>query len=152
MEMMSNKALMIAVGLIITMIITSAVLFTINQITVVYKQVYETDTHIQGNFDEFDAFDSAKKTNLDFLNAIKKYRDSDSVYVVNNYNDDYFSVTETDAENTACAFKLNDDWVINDIDIDDDILNNPKEVYTKIRRLSNGKVIIIFIGYLGEYF
>ena len=49
---MSNKALIIAVSLLVTMTIASAVLLIINQVTGVYRTVYETDTLIQSNFDE----------------------------------------------------------------------------------------------------
>ena len=51
---MSNKALIIAVSLIVTMAIASSVLLIINQVVTVYGQVYETDTSIQSGFDEFD--------------------------------------------------------------------------------------------------
>lgn len=81
MDYMSNKALVIAVSLLVTMGIASAVLYTINQVMGIYKDVYETDTLIQSNFDEFDAYDGAVKTELDLLNVAKKYKDSDTVYV-----------------------------------------------------------------------
>lgn len=88
MDYMSNKALVIAVSLLITMGIASAVLYTINQVMGVYKTVYETDTLIQSNFDEFDAYDGAEKTKLDLLNVAKKYRDSDTVYVTDKNQSD----------------------------------------------------------------
>lgn len=78
---MSNKALIIAVSLLITMGIASAVLYTTNQVMGIYKTVYETDTLIQSNFDEFDAYDGAVKTKLDLLNTLKKYKDSDNIYI-----------------------------------------------------------------------
>ena len=74
MDYMSNKALVIAVSLLVTMGIASAVLYTINQVMGIYKDVYETDTLIQSNFDEFDAYDGAVKTELDLLNVAKKYK------------------------------------------------------------------------------
>jgi len=78
---MSNKALIIAVSLLVTMAITSAVLIIVNQVTGVYKQVYETDTLIQSAFDEFDQYNNTVKTQLDLLNTAKKYKDNQNVYV-----------------------------------------------------------------------
>lgn len=71
MDYMSNKALIIAVSLIVTMTVASAVLLIINQVTTIYGQVYETDTSIQNTFDEFDSYDNTEKTLLEFLNTIK---------------------------------------------------------------------------------
>lgn len=88
MEYMSNKALIIAVSLFVTMAIASAVLLIVNQVMSVYKEVYETDTLIQSSFDEFDAYDSTVKTKLDLLNVAKKYIDSDIVYVTTKKKDD----------------------------------------------------------------
>ena len=82
MEEMSNKALIIAVSLIVTMTIASGVLYTINQVRQLYKQIYETNTSIQSSFDEFSAYDGGEKTYLDFENAVKKYRNSDTVFVI----------------------------------------------------------------------
>lgn len=81
MDYMSNKALVIAVSLIVTMMIASAVLYSVNQIINIYKQVYETDTSIKSAVDEFDEYDGTVKTKLDLLNTAKKYIDNGSVIV-----------------------------------------------------------------------
>lgn len=81
MDYMSNKALIIAVSLIVTMTVASAVLLIINQVTTIYGQVYETDTSIQNTFDEFDSYDNTEKTLLEFLNTIKKYRNNSNVTI-----------------------------------------------------------------------
>lgn len=82
MDYMSNKALIIAVSLIVTMAIASSVLLIINQVVTVYGQVYETDTSIQSGFDEFDSYDNTQKTALDVLNTVKKYKNNSLVSVV----------------------------------------------------------------------
>ncbi len=97
MDYMSNKALIIAVSLIVTMIVASAVLLIINQVTTIYGQVYETDTSIQNTFDEFDSYDNTEKTLLEFLNTIKKYRNNSNVTI--RYNSiDFTTVEEKDKE------------------------------------------------------
>mgnify|MGYP000859294055 FL=1 len=97
MDYMSNKALIIAVSLIVTMTVASAVLLIINQVTTIYGQVYETDTSIQNTFDEFDSYDNTEKTLLEFLNTVKKYRNNSNVTI--RYNSfDYTTVEEKDKE------------------------------------------------------
>ena len=97
MDYMSNKALIIAVSLIVTMAVASAVLLIINQVTTIYGQVYETDTSIQNTFDEFDSYDNTEKTLLEFLNTVKKYRNNSNVTI--RYNSiDYTTVEEKDKE------------------------------------------------------
>lgn len=97
MDYMSNKALIIAVSLIVTMTVASAVLLIINQVTTIYGQVYETDTSIQNTFDEFDSYDNTEKTLLEFLNTLKKYRNNSNVTI--RYNSiDFTTVEEKDKE------------------------------------------------------
>lgn len=97
MDYMSNKALIIAVSLIVTMAVASAVLLIINQVTTIYGQVYETDTSIQNTFDEFDSYDNTEKTLLEFLNTVKKYRNNSNVTI--RYNSiDHTTVEEKDKE------------------------------------------------------
>lgn len=89
MDYMSNKALIIAVSLIVTMAIASSVLLIINQVVTVYGQVYETDTSIQSGFDEFDSYDNTQKTALDVLNTVKKYKNNSLVSVVDGNGSPY---------------------------------------------------------------
>lgn len=81
MDLAANKALTIATAVFITIIITSAVLFSISQMQNIYEQVYETDTNIQNRFTEYDSFDNTTKTGIDVKNTAKKYRNSNLVEV-----------------------------------------------------------------------
>lgn len=82
MDTASNRALTIAVAVLVTIVITSGVLFSISQMQNVYKQVYETDVNIQNRFSEYEAYDNTIKTGLDIINAAKKYRDSNLVKII----------------------------------------------------------------------
>lgn len=82
MDTASNRALTIAVAVLVTIVITSGVLFSISQMQDIYKQVYETDVNIQNRFSEYEAYDNTIKTGLDVMNAAKKYRDSNLVKVI----------------------------------------------------------------------
>lgn len=82
MDEISNKALLIATGLFVTLIITSSVLFIIDQIKNIYSQVYETNISLQDRFNEFEEYDNTTKTGIDVLNTVKKYRDVNNVDIV----------------------------------------------------------------------
>lgn len=75
MENSTNKAIVIAVGIFVTVAITSGILFSINEMKNIYSQVYETDTSITSRFSEFDAFDGTIVTGVDVINAKNKYGD-----------------------------------------------------------------------------
>lgn len=78
---MSNKAIVIAVSLLITIAISSAVLLIINQVKGIYTSVYETDTSIRNGVDEFDIYNSTVKNSLDLVNTVKKYKDRNDVTI-----------------------------------------------------------------------
>ncbi len=75
MDFISNKAITIGVGLLVTIAIVSGVIFSITQVINIYSKVYNTDTSIRGKFDEFDKFDGGEFTSVDVYNTIKKYYD-----------------------------------------------------------------------------
>ena len=79
MDFMANKALMIGVGIFVTLAITSGVLMVINNIQLIYGQVYNTDTSITSQFSEFDKFDNGEFTGLEISNYMKKYKDNNLV-------------------------------------------------------------------------
>ena len=55
MDSSANKALTIGVALFVTIIVTSGVFLTLNQMKDVYSEVYETDISIQSRFGEYEA-------------------------------------------------------------------------------------------------
>lgn len=81
MDLMSNKAIVIAVGIFVTLIIASGVLMVMDGIRVVYKDVYSTNISLSSQFNEFDSYDNSKKTKVELLNTAKKYRDNNAVVV-----------------------------------------------------------------------
>lgn len=97
MDAITNKALMIGVGIFVTIMITSGVFLVIDQMSDIYKQVYETDTSIQSMFGEFDMYNGTYKTGIDLLNAAKKYKSNNSVRVV--YNNTIFNEGEESVNN-----------------------------------------------------
>jgi hypothetical protein len=161
MEQMSNKALIIAVSLIVTMTIASSILYTINQVKQLYKQVYETNTSIQSSFDEFSAYDGGVKTYLDFENTIRKYCTSDYVFVIYGVTKDripYIVNTEGEIEEFVRSQRLkNVEFVKNNslfkevngsIKLKDGINEENPQIKVKyntyVERLDDGRVIIFF--------
>lgn len=86
MDTMSNKAIYIAVGLLVTMIITTGIIFTVTQIKDIYKQVNETDITLLKGFDEYDKYSNTICSGIDVLNAANKYIGSPLVSVKMNGN------------------------------------------------------------------
>ncbi len=84
MDYISNRAIMIGVGIFVTIAITSSIFVIIGQMQDVYKNVYETDISIQDRFNEFDMYNNTTKTGVDLLNASRKYKDDPLVKI--NYN------------------------------------------------------------------
>lgn len=100
MEVLSQKALVIAVGIAISLTITSSILFTLNQITLIYQDVYTTDVSIKNQFSEFAMYQGTEMLGIDMYNTAKKYKDNPMVNVtsglfnasniknwINNYSD-----------------------------------------------------------------
>lgn len=155
MDYISNKALIIAVSLLITMGIASAVLYTINQVTGIYKTVYETDTLIQSNFDEFDAYDDVEKTKLDLLNTAKKYKDSSTVYVTTKKQSDVNLANVNEVKNdrinqTVNITSLNNELGVtenfNDANLSVDVEEASKKYKTYVKKLDN----IVVIGFIAQ--
>ncbi len=155
MDYISNKALIIAVSLLITMGIASAVLYTINQVTGIYKTVYETDTLIQSNFDEFDAYDDVEKTKLDLLNTAKKYKDSSTVYITTKKQSDVNLANVNEVKNdrinqTVNITSLNNQLGVtenfNDANLSVDVEEASKKYKTYVKKLDN----IVVIGFIAQ--
>ena len=115
MENSTSKAIMIGVGIFVTVAITSGILFSINQMKDIYSKVYETDTSMTSRFSEYDAFDGTTVTGVDVINAISKYKDLVSVVnttipVRTEYlNDKKFE----EAMNKFYTYKFSSELVIN---------------------------------------
>lgn len=84
MDFLSAKALTIAVGIAVSLTITSAILFTLSQITEIYQGVYNTDVSIKKQFSEFAMYEGTTMTGLEMYNAANRYKNSNSVNVRNN--------------------------------------------------------------------
>lgn len=102
MDEISNKALLIGVGLFVTIIITSGVLYTLGEMKEIYSQVYETNISLQDMFSEYDEYDNTLKTGIDILNTAKKYKDNNLVQIfINNQSIDknnYINTYDTQEE------------------------------------------------------
>lgn len=83
MDFLSTKALNIAVGVAISLSITSAILFTLNQITLIYQGVYNTDVSIKKQFSEYAMYEGTTMTGLEMYNAANRYKDSKEINVRN---------------------------------------------------------------------
>lgn len=81
MDESASKAIQIAVGIFVTIIIATGVIYVINNIKDVYGGVYKTNVGLQNEFYEFDEYENTVKTGIDLLNTVKKYLDSSIVKI-----------------------------------------------------------------------
>ena len=91
----ANRALMFGVGIFVTVIIISGIMFIFSQMKGVYKQVNSTDTSITARFGKFASYDNTEVTGLDVINCANKYYKENLVVV--EYNG--FSVNDENGIN-----------------------------------------------------
>ena len=80
----ANKALMFGVGVFITVIIISGIMFIFSQMQEIYKQVGTTDTTITSRFGKYSSYDNTKVTGLEVINCANKYYKENLVVVTYN--------------------------------------------------------------------
>lgn len=77
-----NRAIMIAVGLFVTVIIISGIMFIFSQMQEIYKNVDDTDTSITSKFGKYASYDNTTITGLDMINCANKYYSNNLVIVM----------------------------------------------------------------------
>ena len=135
MNVVTNKAIVIAIRIFVTIAITSAILISIDLMRQVYSDVYETDTNISSGFQEFDEYDGTQKTGLDLINTLNKY-----------YNNSNVRVTVIRSGATFTNQNMNID-TINSYDPEE--TSSPKTQYNdlyncSVSRSNNDMIIITF--------
>lgn len=76
MEFTLQKAILIGVGIMVALVIVSAVMFVYNQIIDIYTTVEKVDVRIVNIDNEFARYDSNEVRGVEVLNAIKKYKNN----------------------------------------------------------------------------
>lgn len=82
MEYSTSKALLIGVGVFVTLSIASLVIVIFGQVKDVYKQVYNTNISLKDRFGEFSKYNGSIMTGMDMYNTYKKYRNNPDVQVL----------------------------------------------------------------------
>ncbi len=80
----ANKAIMIGVGLFVTLMIVSGIMFIFSQMKDVYRQIGTTDTTIGNRFGEYASYDNTRVTGLDVINCANKYYNENLVVIMYN--------------------------------------------------------------------
>lgn len=83
MDEIAVKALLIGVGVFITILITTVIIAEFFEIRQIYASVAETDISFESKFDELDKFKDPTNefSGLDVKNYVKKYENNDRIYV-----------------------------------------------------------------------
>ena len=84
MSEISNKAIMIAVSLLVTIAITSSIITVMGYFKDIYAEVKNTDISLRKNFTEYDMYDNTVMTGIDIENAYNKYKNNPTVNIVVN--------------------------------------------------------------------
>ena len=78
----SNRAIVIAVGLLVTIAITSSVVMVMGYFRDIYSDVKNTDISLRKMFNKYDPYDNTTLTGLDILNAVKRFRNDPTVNII----------------------------------------------------------------------
>ena len=81
MSEISNKAIMIAVSLLVTIAITSSIIAVMGYFREIYAEVDKTDISIRKGFTEYDMYDNTVMTGLQFENTFNKYKENPTVVI-----------------------------------------------------------------------
>lgn len=79
----ANQAISLGVGIFVTLLIASGVIFIFSQMQDVYSEVSATDTNIAAQFGEYAMYDNTTVTGLEVVNCANKYYNEN--FVVVNY-------------------------------------------------------------------
>lgn len=77
----ANQAISLGVGIFVTLLIASGVIFIFSQMQDVYSEVSATDTNIAAQFGEYAMYDNTTITGLEVVNCANKYYDDNMVVV-----------------------------------------------------------------------
>lgn len=78
----ANRAIMLGVGMFITIIIASSIFSLFSQAKSVFSQVGKTNTDIMKGFGEYPMYNNTQLTGLDVINCANKYYEDNSIIVV----------------------------------------------------------------------
>ncbi len=78
----ANRAIMLGVGILITVIIASSIFSLFSQAKNVFSEVGKTNTDIMKGFGEYPMYNNTQLTGLDLINCANKYYEDNLVLVV----------------------------------------------------------------------
>lgn len=79
-----NRALLLGVGIFVTLIIISGIVTIFTQMRDVYGNVNKANTSFLSTFDEYTQYENTEKTGLDVINCANKYYNENLVVVIYN--------------------------------------------------------------------
>lgn len=80
----ANQAISLGVGIFVTLLIASGVIFIFSQMQDVYSEVSATDTNIAAQFGEYAMYDNTTVTGLEVVNCANKYYNENLVVIMYN--------------------------------------------------------------------
>ncbi len=118
----ANRAISLGVGIFVTLLIASGVIFIFSQMQEVYSQVSATNTNIAAQFGEYAMYDNTTVTGLEVINCANKYYNES--FVVVNYmgrdvnNVDGLQYLDQQLENGNLSYDQKYSSIIEEVDYD----------------------------------
>lgn len=118
----ANRAISLGVGIFVTLLIASGVIFIFSQMQEVYSQVSSTDTNIAAQFGEYAMYDNTTVTGLEVINCANKYYNENFVVVsymgrdVNNL--DGIQYLEQQLNNGSLSYEQKYSSIIEEVEYD----------------------------------
>ncbi len=81
----ASKAMMLGIGMLVTLVIASSIFSLFSQMRNIYNQVGNTNTDIMKGFGDYPMYNNTEVTGLDVINCANKY--CDEMFVVVSYSD-----------------------------------------------------------------
>lgn len=78
----ANRAIMLGVGMFITIIIASSIFSLFSQAKSVFSQVGKTNTDIMKGFGEYPMYNNTQVTGLDVINCANKYYEDNTINII----------------------------------------------------------------------
>ncbi len=118
----ASKAMMFGVGIFITIMIISGIMFIFSQMQEIYRHVNSTDTTITSRFGKFASYDNTQLTGLDVINCANKYYKENLIVVVYNNievnNESGIEYLNTQFENGILKYEDKYQSVVEDVEYD----------------------------------
>lgn len=122
MSFVTNKAFVIAVGIFVTVAISTGIIVVFSNVNVIYGNIDKLDVSLSSKFNKFDMYNNTELTGLDMINTARKYANDKSVKVINGTTGEQINITEK-IENLRSKVEFHSKYLVK-LTLEEEIGNN----------------------------